>query len=104
MVGRKWKSYALLSVTIVLSFSLLLGYLTFSDSAIYNENKELFSYRRQDLQYGQKIPLRVAGYCKNYTIEMWKYTQQKFPESADENMFRIFLSNKFIDYAQLDKG
>ena len=29
MVGRTWKSYALLSVTIVLSFSLLLGYLTF---------------------------------------------------------------------------
>ena len=50
MVGRTWKSYALLSVTIVLSFSLLLGYLTFSDSAIYNEYKDLFSYRRQDLR------------------------------------------------------
>ena len=229
MVGRTWKSYALLSVTIVLSFSLLLSYLTLSDSTVYNENKELFSYRRQDLsfyigtknlgevqvlvdnlsvmedtayylvycyrlgeisgrytvqpdpaidyeralntrvfaymlpdhswpedvtnyfyggrmdivwldgqehadfmlekdqvivtealyqmlqmdqqenpifhlnlQYGQKIPLRVAGYCKDYTAEMWRNTQQKLPDSADENMFRIFLSNKFIDYAQLD--
>lgn len=51
MVGRTWKSYALLSVTIVLSFSLLLGYLTFFDSEIYNEYKELFSYRRQDLRF-----------------------------------------------------
>lgn len=50
MVGRTWKSYALLSVTIVLSFSLLLGYLVFSDSAIYNQYKELFSYRRQDVR------------------------------------------------------
>ena len=50
MVGHTWKSYALLSVTIVLSFSLLLAYLTFSDSEIYNENKVLFSYRRQDIR------------------------------------------------------
>lgn len=49
MVGRTRKSYALLSVTILLSFSLLLGYLTYSDSTIYNQYKELFSYRREDV-------------------------------------------------------
>lgn len=49
MVGRTLKSYALLSVTIVLSFSLLLGYLVYTDSAIYNENKEVFRYRRGDI-------------------------------------------------------
>ena len=49
MVGRMIKSYAMLSVTIVLSFSLLLCYLLYTDSAIYNEHKELFSYRRGDV-------------------------------------------------------
>ena len=229
MVGRTWKSYALLSVTIVLSFSLLLGYLTFSDSAIYNEYKDLFSYRRQDLrcviydndvqkvqllvdqlsamedtayyvvyhyhlgnydirynvrpdpevesernlsdsvyaymlpdhswpedmetffytgqrmdivwldgqehtdftlekdevilteglyqmlqldreespifrlylQYGQKMPLRVVGYVRDYTSQMWQADQKatRYPEDSD--LLTLFLSNKFIDYAQL---
>ena len=230
MVGRTWKSYALLSVTIVLSFSLLLGYLTFSDSTIYNEHKELFSYRRQDLQFyisdyeveeiqllvdnlgamentgyylafcyslgnlggnmiirpdpqvdgdrhvyanlygfmlpdhswpedvvsmintfggrtqivwlddqehkdftlekdqvivtealyrlfkmdqqeepvfqmhiqdGQKIPLRVVGYCKDYNSEMWKWWQKEYPGIADDQVFQLILSNKFVEYAQL---
>ena len=226
MVGRTWKSYALLSVTIVLSFSLLLGYLTFSDSEIYNENKVLFSYRRQDIrlflsaqdvekvplivdnlsamentayymthvyhlgvsstryaferngelieiypaitgyllpdhswpedvagfwypdqrmdivwldgkehkdftleadqvivtealyqmfqmdqqedpvfllniEYGQKIPLRVAGYYNDYTVEMWQTIRGEWPNTADNELFCLLLSNKFIDYAQI---
>ena len=228
MVGRTWKSYALLSVTIVLSFSLLLGYLTLSDSEIYNEYKQLFSDRRQDvaiwigsadtekaliladalsamdnttyyfasiyhlghiatryafeidgelielvsppavtgcflpehswqadvdsyyirdrqqdivwldgqkhqffsleadqvivtealyqllqmdqqeepvfllnLQYGQKIPLRVAGYCKDYTCEIWQTMRIDWPHTADSYLFNLLLSNKFVDYAQI---
>ena len=228
MVLRTWKSYALLSVTIVLSFSLLLGYLTFSDSKIYNENKVLFSQRRQDvcifisaedvekaplladalsdiedttyyfasiyhlgfidtryafekdgelielvsppgvtgcilpdhswpedvdsyyvegkkqdivwldgkehkdftldadqvivtealyrmlrmdqqedpvfllnLQYGQKIPLRVAGYCKDYTCEIWETLRKDWPGIADTQLFNLWLSNKYVDYAQI---
>ena len=42
MVRRTLRSYMLLSVTIVLSFSLLLGYLGFVDSEIYNEYKHIF--------------------------------------------------------------
>ena len=231
MVGRTWKSYALLSVTIVLSFSLLLGYLTFSDSEIYNKNKVLFSYRRQDiclrikvkeaekvklmvdylstledtgyyltycydlgkisnrysleavgdsaidrqiltsvtaymlpdhswpeqvtgyqsytgnrmdivwldgqehndftleadqvivtealyqmmqmdqqeeptfqlnLLYGQKIPLRVAGYTRDFTSEMWETYGKLHPDIADRGLFTFYLSNKFIDYAQIN--
>ena len=228
MVLRTWKSYALLSVTIVLSFSLLLGYMTFSDSAIYNDSKELFSYRRQDIRiqirtqnadalpllvdglsdmentgyyvtyiynlgfldadyvferngelhklkssritgyllpdhswpedvndylgnpgrwdivwldgqehkeftlekdqvilpealyqmlqmdrqenpvfllnilYGQKIPLRVAGYYKNFTYEMWEAGRKTSASWADERLLHLILSNKFIDYAQLN--
>lgn len=47
MVGRTLKSYALLSVTIVLSFSLLLGYLVFTDSTLYNRYKVVFSANRE---------------------------------------------------------
>lgn len=46
MVGRTLRSYMLLSVTIVLSFSLLLGYLGFVDSEIYNEYKHIFQINR----------------------------------------------------------
>lgn len=49
MVGRSIQSYALLSVTIVMSFSLLLGYLLYMDSSLYNRYKELFSLRRGDV-------------------------------------------------------
>lgn len=39
MARRNLKSYALLSVTITMSFSLLLGYLVYSDSVQYNAQK-----------------------------------------------------------------
>ena len=47
MVGRTLKSYALLSVTIVLSFSLLLGYLVFTDSTLYNRYRKVFAANRE---------------------------------------------------------
>lgn len=46
MVSRTLRSYALLSVTIVLSFTLLLGYLLWTDSSLYNQYKEIFSKDR----------------------------------------------------------
>ena len=49
MVGRTIKSYAMLSVTIVLSFSILLGYLLFTDASLYNEYKGLFTIRHGDV-------------------------------------------------------
>lgn len=49
MVWRTIKCYALLSVTIVLSFSLLLGYLLYTDSSLYNQHKNRFSQRRGDV-------------------------------------------------------
>ena len=41
MVSRTLQSYMLLSVTIVLSFSLLLGYLLYTDPASYNKYKDI---------------------------------------------------------------
>lgn len=46
MLWRNRRSYMMLSVTIVLSFSLLLGYLLFIDSQIYNEYKEILAAER----------------------------------------------------------
>lgn len=46
MVGRTLRSYAMLSVTIILSFSLLLAYLFFVDATLYNEYKEVFARDR----------------------------------------------------------
>ena len=46
MVGRRLKTYAFLSVTIILSFSFLLGFLMLTDSQQYNKYKNLFSRNR----------------------------------------------------------
>ena len=46
MVRRNIRSYGLLSVTIILSFALLLGYLGFVDSTNYNRYKEVFAQDR----------------------------------------------------------
>lgn len=43
MVGRTIKSYGLLSVTITLTFTLLLGYLVFTDTKLYNQYKSVFA-------------------------------------------------------------
>lgn len=49
MVWRMLRSYAMLSVTIVLSFSFLLGYMAFMDAQLYNKYKEWFALRRGDV-------------------------------------------------------
>lgn len=46
MLCRNIRSYAMLSVTILLSFSILLGYLAFVDSSTYNRYKEVFAAPR----------------------------------------------------------
>ena len=49
MVKKNIRSYALLSVTVVLSFALLLGYLLYTDASLYNKHKEILSRRRGDV-------------------------------------------------------
>lgn len=43
MAMRNLRSYAMLSISIILSFSVLLGYLVFVDSSQYNTYKEVFA-------------------------------------------------------------
>lgn len=47
MARRNFRAYAMLSVTIILSFALLLGYFAYSDSTLYNTYKKTFSLDRQ---------------------------------------------------------
>ena len=47
MLRRNLRSYAMLSITLVFSFSVLLGYFLFSDSRGYNDFKEIFSSPRE---------------------------------------------------------
>ncbi len=51
MVWRNRKSYTLLSVTVVLTFSFLLGYLLYTDSALYNEHKDALSMDRSVVSF-----------------------------------------------------
>ena len=55
MVGRTVRSYALLSVTIVLSFSLLLGYLGYMDTSLYNEYKGDFKVHRGQVYFAANL-------------------------------------------------
>ncbi|MGI6362511.1 MAG: FtsX-like permease family protein [Bacillota bacterium] len=58
MVKRTLRNYALLSVTIVFSFSILLGYLTYVDANLYNKYKEVFATPREVIrayQWGDEV-------------------------------------------------
>lgn len=50
MIQRNRLVYAKLSVTVVLSFSLLLAFLSFTDARLYNEYKEIFAQPREIVQ------------------------------------------------------
>lgn len=51
MVRKNLRSYTLLSVTILLSFSLLLGFMGYLDTSLYNEYKGTFSINRGNLLF-----------------------------------------------------
>lgn len=50
MVKRNIRSYAMLSVTIILSFTILLGFMGYMDTMHYNRNKTLFARDRSYLR------------------------------------------------------
>ncbi len=82
MVSRNLRSYALLSVTIVLSFSLLLGYLLWTDSSHYNRYKETFSQDRnivvvaadmfQNPATAEMIKKKAAEYGNTHSMQLDK--------------------------------
>lgn len=72
MVSRNLRSYLLLSVTIVLSFSLLLGYLGYVDSEIYNEYKHIFQIDRGNLKVSDGI-----AYSQRFDILLEKAAEME---------------------------
>ena len=63
MVWRNRRSYAKLSVTVVLSFTLLLGYMAISDARNYNRYGKVFSLPREVVQcYCYSDPMTFSTY------------------------------------------
>lgn len=50
MVGRNRRAYAKLSVTVVLSFTMILGYMALTDATLYNRYAKVFSLPRDVVQ------------------------------------------------------
>lgn len=80
MGRRNLKSYGLLSVTIVLSFSLLLGYLLLTDSATFNKYKDLFQLRREVV----RVYLGEAGSSRAQLF------QEKVSQMEDSHAMTVF--------------
>lgn len=121
MVKKNIRSYALLSVTVVLSLALLLGYLLYTDASLYNEHKEILSQRRGDVLIkdfnleDQKINALLANlseienttcyvvYSGHFGNHTSTYTMDS--NESDENIsFRFANLNAYFipDYAWLD--
>ncbi len=73
MVGRTLRSYLMLSVTIVLSFTLLLGYLGFVDSEIYNEYKNVFKTNRGYI----KVTEGLGGSAQQFSALLDKISERE---------------------------
>ncbi len=57
MAGRNRKAYAKLSVTVILSFTLLLAYMAITDARLYNQYAKVFALPREVvLCYGEEKP------------------------------------------------
>jgi len=92
MVRRNIRSYAMLSVTIVLSFSILLGFMGYMDSEHYNTYKRIFALDRGLLrvssaklnassanllqqkaeEYGTTHTLQTLRYLCNLSMNQWR--------------------------------
>ena len=121
MVKKNIRSYALLSVTVVLSLALLLGYLLYTDASLYNKHKGILSQRRGDVLVkdfnleDQKIKVLLDNlsqienttsyvvYDGNFGLHTSTYTMESI-ESGETISFRF--ANMFAyfipDYAWLD--
>lgn len=94
MGHRNLKSYGLLSVTIVLSFSLLLGYLLLTDSATFNNYKDLFQLRREV----------VRVYLGEFGSSRAQLLQEKVSQMADSHTMTVFQTTGDIyTHAEVEK-
>jgi hypothetical protein len=81
MVWRNRKRYAFLSVTIVLSFSLLLGYLLYTDGKNYNTYKSVFARDRSI----------VITSCSSPGTAFWDLFSGKLSEIPDTHCYSLLI-------------
>ena len=80
MARKTWKEYLFLIITMSLSLSFLLGFFVYTDTAEYNENKELFSKPKQLITLSNpdknKLDMLEENLKEEDKIEYYKYMQQ----------------------------
>ncbi len=92
MMLRNRKNYLMLAITIILSFSILLGYMTYSDSILYNRYKQVFSSPENvvimETQSKKQTvdALLSAEKKKDHTLKSYSYvkTATYFPQYSGE--------------------
>ena len=118
MVGRNIRSYAMLSVTIILSFSILLGFMGYMDTEHYNWYKKTLALDRGYLRFNTTTmsPARIAQlqekaaqygtthstqyYRYGFTIDMsgWKLSSgERFAHPLGASFFSIPRECWFIE-------
>lgn len=88
MALRNRRSYAFLSVTIVLSFSLLLALFLFSDSYTYNRYKDLFSVSREITRLGVAYQGFSADMPASVTAERFRLMEEQMERMEDTDFFQ----------------
>ena len=78
MVWRERRSYALLSVTVVLSLALLLGYMLFTDSRLYNR------YRFVMAQDSSLVEVEFLGQQNREQMEQYVENAARLGEIRDQ--------------------
>lgn len=113
MLWRNKRSYLMLSVTIVLSFSLLLGYLVFVDSQMYNRYAKLMAAEQNIvLTYTwENVPTdsgELATWAKNVdpSVQLYQYYSltAKLQQFPGLNVDVYFLPEGGQPYYQGDGG
>ncbi|SES86274.1 ABC transporter permease [Anaerobranca gottschalkii] len=105
MVQREMTSYLLLSVTILLSFSFLLGFFMFSDSYIYNKYKEELALPPT---LGRIGTARMVDYHNFRSVELGEYAtrirknilMEQLDEMDKTNYFQYFLGASALPFYQ----
>jgi len=94
MVRRNLRSYGMLSVTIVISFSLLLGYLVLMDSNHYSKYKELFAQDKHIVTASSRTGTPIS-------MSMAELMQEKAMEYGDTHSTQILETTLVLDLDDL---
>lgn len=104
MVKKNIRSYLLLSVTIVISFSFLLAFFMYSDSNVYNKYKEIFSVPESIIEVGDK-PFYVYG-IDNKDVNSIKYNIliKRLQNMEGTQFFQYYYATAGLNYYSDDKN